>query len=71
MVNNGSLKYDHDRDGTHTMVGGCEVRFRNADHDTYIAIRYENDVLTGKESKKIIGVWKWGYKRIIFFLSEP
>ena len=47
MVNNGTLKYDHDRDGTHTMVGGCEVKFRNADYDTYIAIRYENDILTG------------------------
>jgi len=46
MVNNGTLKYDHDRDGTHTMVGGCEVKFRNVDYDTYLAIRYENDVLT-------------------------
>ena len=25
MVNNGSISYDHDRDGTHTMLGGCEV----------------------------------------------
>ena len=49
MVNNGSLHYDHDRDGTHTMVGGCEVKFRNMEHDTFIAIRYENDVLTGEE----------------------
>ena len=46
-VNNGTLSYDHDRDGTHTMIGGCEVKFRNVDHETYIAIRYENDVLTG------------------------
>ena len=50
MVNNGTIKYDHDRDGTHTMVGGCEVKFRNVDYDTYLAIRYENDVLTGTES---------------------
>ena len=46
MVNNGSLHYDHDRDGTHTMVGGCEVKFRNLEHDTYVSIRYEGDVLT-------------------------
>jgi len=46
MVNNGTMHYDHDRDGTHTMIGGCEVKFRNSDHDTFIAIRYENDVLT-------------------------
>ncbi|KAK0159057.1 hypothetical protein PV328_009986 [Microctonus aethiopoides] len=46
MVNNGSLHYDHDRDGTHTQLAGCEAKFRNVDHDTHIAIRYENDVLT-------------------------
>ena len=47
MINNGSVHYDHDRDGTHTMIGGCEVKFRNFAHDTYLNIRYENDVLTG------------------------
>lgn len=46
MINNGSQHYDHDRDGTHTMIGGCEVKFRNFEHDTFISIRYENDVLT-------------------------
>jgi len=46
MVNNGSLSYDHDRDGTHTMLGGCEVKFRNMEHETLIAIRYEGDKLT-------------------------
>jgi len=46
MINNGSVHYDHDRDGTHTMIGGCEVKFRNFAHDTYLNIRYENDVLT-------------------------
>jgi len=46
MVNNGSLSYDHDRDGTHTMLGGCEVKFRNMEHETVIAIRYEGDKLT-------------------------
>ena len=54
MVNNGSLTYDHDRlltkvntnlfsyfrDGTHTMLGGCEVKFRNMQHETWIAIRW-------------------------------
>jgi len=46
MVNNGSISYDHDRDGTDTMLGGCEVKFRNMQHETWIAIRYENDRLT-------------------------
>lgn len=47
MVNNGTLHYDHDRDGTHTQLAGCESKFRNLDHDTYIAVRYENEKLTG------------------------
>nr|CAG4650215.1 EOG090X07L3 [Sida crystallina] len=46
MINNGSLHYDHDRDGTHTQLAGCEAKFRNLDHDTYVAIRYENDKLS-------------------------
>ncbi|XP_050304580.1 vesicular integral-membrane protein VIP36 [Anthonomus grandis grandis] len=46
MVNNGSIHYDHDRDGTHTQLAGCTAKFRNVKHDTHIAIRYENDVLT-------------------------
>ena len=46
MINNGSMHYDHDRDGTHTMIGGCEVKFRNFAHDTFVNIRYENDVIT-------------------------
>lgn len=48
MVNNGSLHYDHDRDGTHTQLAGCEAKMRNVDQDTHIAIRYEYDTITGK-----------------------
>lgn len=46
MVNNGTLTYDHDRDGTLTQLAGCETKIRNIDHDTLISIRYEEDVLT-------------------------
>ncbi|CAG5120536.1 unnamed protein product [Candidula unifasciata] len=46
MVNNGSLGYDHDTDGTHTQLAGCEAQFRNKDYDTYVAIRYEGTTLT-------------------------
>ena len=28
MVNNGSLHYDHDRDGTHGQMDGCTVSQR-------------------------------------------
>ena len=46
MVNNSTLHYDHDRDGTHTQIAGCEANFRGIEHDTYVAIRYENNILT-------------------------
>ncbi|XP_014242344.1 vesicular integral-membrane protein VIP36 [Cimex lectularius] len=46
MVNNGTLHYDHDRDGTHTALAGCEAKLRNVYYDTNIAIRYEKDTLT-------------------------
>jgi len=45
MVSNGSYHYDHDRDGTHTELDGCEAKFRQAKHDTFIAIRYERNRL--------------------------
>ncbi|XP_026683225.1 VIP36-like protein isoform X1 [Diaphorina citri] len=48
MVNNGSLHYDHDMDGTHTQLAGCECKLRNLNHDTHIAIRYEDENLTGE-----------------------
>lgn len=28
------------------MIGGCEVTFRNAKQDTFISIKYNNDILT-------------------------
>ncbi|KAI2656754.1 Vesicular integral-membrane protein VIP36 [Labeo rohita] len=37
MVNNGSLPYDHGKDGRSTELGGCSVEVRNKDHDTYLA----------------------------------
>jgi len=45
MVNNGSFHYDHDRDGTHTALDGCEAQFREAKHETFVAIRYERNRL--------------------------
>ena len=50
MVSNGTLHYDHDRDGTHTQLGGehtgCEAKFRNKEHDTQVLIRYVGDTLS-------------------------
>ncbi|XP_033343087.1 vesicular integral-membrane protein VIP36 [Megalopta genalis] len=58
MVNNGSLHYDHDRDGTHTQLAGCEAKFRNLEHDTHIAIRYERDTLTVSTDFVNKAAWK-------------
>ncbi|TRY88698.1 hypothetical protein DNTS_006270 [Danionella cerebrum] len=46
MVNNGSLPYDHGKDGRSTELGGCSVEIRNKDHDTYLAVRYSKGRLT-------------------------
>jgi len=58
MVNNGTLTYDHDRDGTHTQLAGCEAKFRNLNHDTHVSIRYENDVLTVSTDIENKMAWK-------------
>jgi len=58
MVNNGSWSYDHDRDGTHTQLSGCEVRFRNVDWDTHISIRYQDDLLSISTDLENRGEWK-------------
>jgi hypothetical protein len=46
MINNGSLHYDHDRDGTHTELSGCEAKIRSNPYETHVAIRYENKKLS-------------------------
>lgn len=45
MVNNGSQSYDHDRDGTHTELDGCESSFRMVAAETFAAIRYQKNKL--------------------------
>lgn len=46
MVNNGTVKYDHGKDGRSSELGGCSAEIRNRDHDTYLAIRYSKERLT-------------------------
>ncbi|XP_078523098.1 VIP36-like protein isoform X2 [Lissotriton helveticus] len=46
MVNNGSLTYDHSRDGRPTELGGCTAVVRNLNHDTILVIRYVKRRLT-------------------------
>lgn len=46
MVNNGSLSYEHSRDGRATELAGCTADFRNREHDTFLAVRYSRGRLT-------------------------
>ncbi|XP_069475175.1 VIP36-like protein isoform X2 [Ambystoma mexicanum] len=46
MVSNGSLVYDHSRDGRPTELGGCTAVVRNLNHDTVMVIRYVKRRLT-------------------------
>lgn len=46
MVGNGSISYDHDRDGRPTELGGCNAMVRNQKHETFLFIRYVRRRLT-------------------------
>lgn len=58
MVNNGSLSYDHDQDGTLTQIAGCEGKFRNVDYDTHISIQYLNNNLIVRTDMENKNEWK-------------
>jgi len=45
MVSNGSHHYDHDMDGTHTSLSGCQANIRGQEHETFVALRYEHNQL--------------------------
>ncbi|XP_013141948.1 PREDICTED: vesicular integral-membrane protein VIP36 [Papilio polytes] len=62
MINNGSLHYDHDRDGTHTQLAGCEAKFRNFNHDTHISITYRDDTLIVSTDLDGKNAWKECFK---------
>uniref|UniRef100_A0A3Q2PS25 Lectin, mannose-binding 2-like a n=1 Tax=Fundulus heteroclitus TaxID=8078 RepID=A0A3Q2PS25_FUNHE len=46
MVGNGTISYDHERDGRPTELGGCNAMVRNLQHDTFLFIRYVRRRLT-------------------------
>lgn len=64
MINNGTLSYDHDRDGTLTQLAGCEAKFRNVDHPTYLSIRYLNEKLTVMIDVENKHEWKMCFEAI-------
>lgn len=59
MVNNGSLSYDHSKDGRWTELAGCTADFRNRDHDTFLAVRYSRGRLTvSRQEGRLCGAWE-------------
>lgn len=58
MVNNGTLSYDHDRDGTLTQIAGCEAKLRNLEYDTHVSIKYHQEILTVMTDIENKGQWK-------------
>ncbi|KAK7895365.1 hypothetical protein WMY93_020690 [Mugilogobius chulae] len=46
MVGNGTISYDHERDGRPTELGACNAMVRNLKHDTFLFIRYVSRRLT-------------------------
>ena len=54
MVNNGSLTYDHSKDGRWTELAGCTADLRNQNHDTFLAIRYSRGRLTVSCSRHLL-----------------
>lgn len=46
MLGNGTVSYDHDRDGRPTELGGCTAMVRNAIYDTFLLVRYSKNQLT-------------------------
>lgn len=64
MVNNGSLSYDHSKDGRWTELAGCTADFRNRDHDTFLAVRYSRGRLTVSRAS-----WWWGCPLLVLALQ--
>ncbi|CAN9512796.1 unnamed protein product [Ophioblennius macclurei] len=46
MLGNGSVTYDHERDGRPSELGGCSAIVRNTLHDTFLLVRYAKNRLT-------------------------
>eukprot|EP00055_Hartaetosiga_balthica_P005092 m.14400 g.14400 ORF g.14400 m.14400 type:complete len:378 (+) comp4302_c0_seq1:35-1168(+) len=58
MVNDGTIEYDHDQDGTHQEIASCQENFRNVDHDTYFRVSYVDRTLRLLVDFDNKGVWK-------------
>lgn len=58
MVNNGSQHYDHESDGVHSELAGCECKFRGLEHEARLLVQYYNDQLIIKTDIEYSGLWR-------------
>lgn len=58
MVNNGTLHYDHEQDGIHSELAGCECKFRGLEHEARVLVQYYNEELTIKTDIENTGIWR-------------
>ncbi|CAH2277422.1 Vesicular integral-membrane VIP36 [Pelobates cultripes] len=58
MVNNGTVEYDHSKDGRSAELAGCTVDIRNRNHDTFLAVRYSRGRLTVMTDIEDKNEWK-------------
>ena len=58
MVNNGTLHYDHEADGVHSELAGCECKFRGLEHEARVLVQYFNEELIIKTDIENSGIWR-------------
>jgi len=58
MVNNGTQHYDHESDGKHSELAGCECKFRGLEHEARVLVQYYNDELIIKTDIESSGNWR-------------
>lgn len=58
MVNNGTLHYDHEADGTGSELAFCESKFRGLDHEAKVLVQYFDEKLSVKMDLENTGEWR-------------
>lgn len=58
MINNGTLHYDHETDGIHSELAGCDCKFRGLEHETRILVQYYNEELKIQTDIDNSGIWR-------------
>eukprot|EP00045_Choanoeca_perplexa_P004181 m.36007 g.36007 ORF g.36007 m.36007 type:complete len:366 (-) comp12439_c0_seq1:77-1174(-) len=57
MINDGTLDYDHDADGTHQELSSCSANLRNKEQPTYARISYRKNTLKVELDTEGDNIW--------------